>query len=38
MWQVWFMASFGIWAILVALAHEGERRSARASALDLSAS
>jgi O-antigen ligase/polysaccharide polymerase Wzy-like membrane protein len=38
MWQVWFMASFGIWAILVALAHEGERRSARASAPDLSAS
>jgi hypothetical protein len=27
MWQTWFMAAFGIWAVLLALALEGARRA-----------
>jgi hypothetical protein len=30
MWQTWFMAAYGIWAVLLALAFEGSRRQARA--------
>ncbi len=29
MWQTWFMAAYGIWAVLLALALEGARRQAR---------
>lgn len=29
MWQTWFMAAYGIWAMLLALAFEGSRRQAR---------
>lgn len=28
-WQTWFMAAYGIWAVLLALAFEGSRRQAR---------
>jgi hypothetical protein len=28
-WQTWFMAAYGIWALLLALAFEGSRRSPR---------
>jgi hypothetical protein len=34
MWQTWFIASFGIWAILLAVALEGARRAAIALAGD----
>jgi O-antigen ligase len=34
MWQTWFIASFGIWAILLAIALEGARRAAIAPAGD----